>query len=158
MDKLEPVRYEHGRPMLLGGIRRFHPFAEAEYDIPGQWQEFRHIFPPAGNAIVYGVMCGETPEGFEYMCGIEVGSFAELPGNLGRMRLLEQYYAVFLHRGHVSTLWKTWERAWKEWLPDSEYRSAQKPDFEVYNRRKFNPDTGLGDIEIWLSIIHKTDS
>jgi predicted transcriptional regulator YdeE len=84
------------------------------------------------------------------MCAVEVGDFETLPPALGRMRILAQRYAVFLHRGHASAIRTTWERI-LAWLQESGYESAQKPDFERYDER-FDPKTGVGDVEIWISI------
>ena len=96
-------------------------------------------------------MCGENPGGFEYMCGVEVESFAQLPVSLGRMRITEQHYAVFAHRGNASTIPATWNRIRNDWLPGSGYQSAHKPDFEVYGQ-PYEAGAGDGAIEIWLSI------
>ncbi|NTU45818.1 MAG: AraC family transcriptional regulator, partial [Chlorobiaceae bacterium] len=100
----------------------------------------------------YGVMCGHDAEGIEYMSGVEVDSFAGLPSELGRMRILEEEYAVFVHQGQVSTIRATWERILHKWLPNGGYLSAHKPDFEVYDQR-FDIRTGSGEVEIWISIM-----
>jgi AraC family transcriptional regulator len=159
MKSFEPVRYESGRPMLLGGLRRRHPFLEAGRTIPEQWQQFQAIgqVPGQVGANVYGVMCGSGPDGFEYMCAVEVESFAGLPDTLGRMRIQAQDYAVFEHRGHVSTMRSTWDGIFG-WLSGAvSYQSAHKPDFEVYDKG-FDPLTGLGGAEIWISIARKNGS
>lgn len=153
MSMFEPSRYETGHPMLLGGLRRHHTFAESGRGIPEQWQQFRSLgeIPGQLGTTVYGALCGADASGFEYLCGIEVESFAALSGDLGRMRILEQQYAVFLHPEHVSEIRTTWEGILNEWLPKSDYQSAQRPDFEVYDQ-EFDPLTGLGGVEIWLAI------
>lgn len=156
MVKCEPIRFENGRPMLLGGLRRHHAFAESGDSIPDQWKQFQSLghIPGQLGTTFYGVVCGHDSNGFEYMCGVEVESFNELPSDLGRMRILAENYAVFLHREHVSTIRTTWDRILKEWLPSSNYQSAHRPDFEVYDRQ-FDPQTGLGGVEIWISITHE---
>ena len=153
MENVEPLRFERGRPMLLGGLRRQYAFADSAHGMPKQWQQFQSIgqIPGQLGAKHYGVMCGENPDGFEYMCGVEVESFAQLPGDFGRMRIAEQQYAVFLHRGHASTIQVTWKRIRNDWLPGSNYQSAHKPDFEVYDQQ-YDAVAGDGSVEIWLSI------
>lgn len=153
MEKFEPSRYQSGRPMLLGGLRRYHAFSGAARSIPEQWRQFQSLgqIPGQVGTTAYGVTCGHDDGGFEYMCGVEVESFDALPADLGRIRITAQQYAVFLHRGHVSAIGTTWGRISQEWLPSSGYQSAHRPDFEVYDRQ-FDPSTGLGDIEIWISI------
>lgn len=156
MKSIEPNRYEIGRSMLLGGLRRQHPFSEAGSSIPEQWQQFQSIgrIPGQLDTKVYGVMCGHNADGFGYMCAVEVESFVGLHDNLGRMRIQAQDYAVFEHRGHVSTIRTTWECIF-EWLSSAtSYQSAHKPDFEVYDET-FDPFTGLGGAEIWISIACK---
>jgi predicted transcriptional regulator YdeE len=153
MENLEPLRYERGRLMLLGGSRCQYAFANSARGIAEQWQQFHAIgqIPAQLGAKRYGVMCGENPGGFEDMCGVEVESFAQLPVSLGRMRIAEQQYAIFAHRGHASTIQETWNRIRNDWLPGSGYQSAHKPDFEVYDQQ-YEAVVGDGFIEIWLSI------
>jgi predicted transcriptional regulator YdeE len=88
------------------------------------------------------------------MCGIEVESFDTLPADIGRIRIQPQHYAVFLHSGHISDIRVTCQRIWNEWLPNSQYQSANKPDFEKYDHR-FNLETKSGEVEFWLSISEK---
>jgi len=88
----------------------------------------------------------------EYMCAVEVASFDGLPKELGRMRVPAARYAVFLHADNVSTVRTTWDQILSQWLPSSGMRSANTPDFEVYDER-FDPVTGLGGVEIWVSVV-----
>lgn len=155
MDPIEPVRFEDGRPMLLAGIRRQHSYSGAARSIPEQWAEFRAqgALPGRRGSTAYGVMCSASPEEqtFEYMCAMEVDSFDALPPGTGRMRVPPQHYAVFEHAGHVSTVQRTWEAAWSEWLPRSGYSMVNGPEFEAYGER-FDPATGLGGLEVWIAI------
>ncbi|EAT58581.1 GyrI-like domain-containing protein [Chlorobium ferrooxidans] len=153
MPKIKPIRFAHGRPMLLGGLRCYHLYTESSRSIPEQWEAFRALgrIPGQTGSAFYGVMCGHDAGGIEYLCGVEVDSFAGLPSELGRMRILEEEYAVFGHSGQISTIRTTWERILHEWFPNGGYRSANKPDFEVYDQR-FDTRTGSGDVEIWIAI------
>jgi AraC family transcriptional regulator len=92
-------------------------------------------------------MCSHDPGGIEFMCGVEVDSFAGLPADLGRMSIPAQHYAVFRHPGPAATLLMTWERSMREWLPHSGYQSAQTPDFEVHDHE--HPDS----VEIWIAVV-----
>ena len=157
MESIEPARYENGRAMFLGGLRRLHPYSESGSSIAEQWRQFQSMgrIPGQLGTNVYGVMCGHNPEGFEYMCAVEVETLTGLPDSVGRMRIqAPQEYAVFEHRGHVSTIRTTWERIF-EWLSSSaSCQSAHKPDFEVYSKT-FDPLSGASVIEIWISIARK---
>ena len=157
VNTFEPLRYCDGRPMLLGGLRRHHAFAESGRNIPGQWQQFEALgqIPGQVGESTYGVMCGHDPTGIEFMCGTEVASFVGLPAELGGMRIAAQHYAVFMHSGPASSLLMTWERIVREWLPGSGYQSAHKPDFEVHDR-DVAARSGLTDVEIWISIARRT--
>ena len=155
MSTLEPVRYVQGRPMLLAGIRRHHTFAGMSKGIPTQWEDFLKLGPlPAqvGTA-AYGAICGGDPktQQMEYMCAVEVQSFDAVPKDLGRMRVPAVRYAVFLHEGNVGAIQATWKQIFSTWLPNSGMRSANTPDFELYDER-FDAATGEGGVEIWLGV------
>ncbi|MFC7421770.1 GyrI-like domain-containing protein [Iodobacter arcticus] len=155
---IQAIRFEQGKPMLLGGLRQQHGFAESSQSQPEQWRQFHSLLPTLGQqgSFVYGVMCGHDPaHGFEYMCAIEVASLQGLPSNLGRMRIASQQYAVFLHRGSALSLGATWLAICNEWLANSDYQSAHQPDFEVYDA-SFDWNAGIGEIEIWISIIKRS--
>lgn len=150
---LSEPRFENGRAMLIAGIRRKHKFEESAVSIPAQWREFRSLphFRARTTPSAYGVICGAEAERFEYMTGVEVESFENLPAETGRMRIPAQRYAVFTHEGHVSELGQLWEKIWREWLPSSGYADAMTPPFELYDQR-FDPETGTGQLEIWTPI------
>jgi AraC family transcriptional regulator len=155
MSTLEPVRYVQGRPMLLAGIRRHHAFAEMAKGIPVQWEDFQKLgpLPTQVGTTAYGAICGGDPktEQMEYMCAVEVQSFDAVPKELGRMRVPAVRYAVFLHEGNVRTIQATWKQIFSTWLPNSGMRSANTPDFELYDER-FDGATGDGGVEIWLGV------
>jgi predicted transcriptional regulator YdeE len=154
MSTVQPQRFEQGRPMLLGGIRRKHTFASMGQDIPRQWDDFVKLgkLPGQVGSVGYGAICGGDPktQTMEYMCAAEVASFDALPKQLGRMRVPAARYAVFLHEGNVATIQQTWQQVFA-WLPTSGFRSANTPDFELYDER-FDGATGDGGVEIWLGI------
>jgi predicted transcriptional regulator YdeE len=143
--------------MLLGGLRQRHEFAAADLGIADQWRQFksRGDVPGRIGSNLYGVMCGHDSTGFEYMCGVEVESLADLPEGAGRVRVPAQRYAVFAHHGHASTLRSTWQHIF-EWLATSSYESAHTPDFELYG-----PHSDLlavvGGIEIWVGVARRSD-
>ena len=155
MSTLEPVRYVQGRPMLLAGIRRHHTFAGMAKGIPTQWEEFLKLgpLPTQVGTTAYGAICGGDPktEQMEYMCAAEVQSFDAVPKELGRMRVPAVRYAVFLHEGNVRAIQATWKQIFSTWLPNSGMRSANTPDFELYDER-FDAATGDGGVEIWLGV------
>jgi predicted transcriptional regulator YdeE len=156
MTAFGPERFENGRPMLLGGLRQRHEFAAAGAGMVDQWRTFlaQTEVPGRRGSNLYGVICGSDSLGLEYMCGIEVESFAGLPEGTGRMRVPAQRYAVFAHRGPASALRLTWQQI-LEWLPSSEFESAHKPDFEVYGPR-IDPLAAVGGIEVWVGVVPRS--
>jgi AraC family transcriptional regulator len=154
MAAITPLRFERGGGKFLAGIRRQHAFADVSAGTLHQWREFESLgsLPDQVGTRSYGVMCGHSPIGLEYMCAAEVSSFANVPPTLARIRLLPQAYAAFLHTGPLSTLGQTWQRIIVEWLGHEGYESAHKPDFEIYERG-VDHDTSVGPVEIWISIV-----
>jgi AraC family transcriptional regulator len=151
---LGPPRFETGRTLLVAGLGERYSF-ETNHGIPLQWQRF---VPYVGNIpgqvgnVAYGVCCNSDGAGnFEYIAGVEVSSFDDLPSELRRVRIPAQRYAVFTHRDHISTMRGTVYTIWNKWLPSSGHEVADAPDFERYDER-FNPQTGTGDVEIWLPL------
>ena len=146
-----PIRIEQGRAMLLGGLRRHHPFEQG--DFAGQWRDLSALLPLPGQLgeHAYGVICAATDTHCEYLCGVEVAALEVLPPGLGRMRITPQTYAVFRHLGHVSTMLQTWQGA-LDWLAGSGWESAHKPDFERYGA-DFDAATGSGEVELWLAVV-----
>lgn len=151
---LEQPRFEQGRVTLVAGLGERYTF-DTNQGIPFLWQRFvpyiGHIEGQVGFA-TYGVCCNMDGSGsFEYIAGLEVRDFSELPPEFRRIRIPQQRYAVFRHRGHVSTIRSTVYTIWNKWLPRSGYMLADSPDYEFYGE-DFNGQTGTGRIEIWLPI------
>jgi predicted transcriptional regulator YdeE len=159
MRALAEPRFEQGRPMLLAGLRRHHTFAAMAQDIPRQWEDFQKLgrLPAQIGTTAYGAICGGDParQVMEYMCAVEVASFDGLAKEIGRMRVPAARYAVFVHEGDVATIQSTWRQIFEKWLPSSGMRSANTPDFELYDER-FDAATSSGIVEIWLGVVPAT--
>jgi len=140
--------------MLLAGIRRRHETASAAATVAAQWQEFLALDPLPGRVGThyFGAMCGGDQHGFEYLTGVEVESFAQLPADIGRMRVPPQHYAVF-QSAEGKALGATWQRI-IQWLSVGTYDSAHLPDFERYNGV---PAGGVGGpgVEIWVGVVER---
>jgi AraC family transcriptional regulator len=67
------------------------------------------------------------------------------------VRIAAQRYAVFSHREHISTIRRTLNTIWNQWLPASGHVPADAPNFERYDE-KFDPVSGMGGLEIWLPL------
>jgi AraC family transcriptional regulator len=159
MDKtfaveLEPPRFVDGPALLIAGLGERYRF-ETVQGIPMLWQRFTpyigHIPGQVGD-VAYGVCCNSDGAGsFEYVAGVEVVDFSDLPDEFRRMRIPPQRYAVFRHTDHVANIRATVHTIWSKWLPESGHQAADAPEFERYDQR-FEPRTGTGVVEIWVPV------
>ena len=153
-DNLPAPRFETGKPLLVAGIGERYNH-ENGAGIPGQWQRFNQSvenIPGRVGQVAYGVCCnGDDAGNFDYISGVEVSDFSDLPREFSRVRIPEAKYAVFTHRDHISTIRRTINTIWNHWLPASGFKIADAPNFERYGD-KFDPLTGNGGLEIWVPI------
>jgi len=154
LDNLAPPRFETGKAMVIAGVGdRFSHDNGA--GIPGLWQRFHQYvesFPGRIGQVAYGVCTnGDDAGNFDYIAGVEVRDFSDLPREFSRLRIPEQKYAVFAHTDHISTIRRTVNTIWNHWLPSSGFEMADSPNFERYDE-KFDPATGNGGFEIWVPI------
>ena len=152
--ELEPPRFENGRMLLIAGIGERYTF-ETNHGIPRQWERLQpHLgtIPGQVGRTDYGVCCnGDGAGNFDYVAGVEVSSFDDMPDGFSRVRIPARRYAVFSHRDHISRIRATVYTIWNKWLPASGHEHADAPDFERYDER-FDPRTGTGTVEVWLPV------
>jgi AraC family transcriptional regulator len=157
---LESPRFVSAAPMLVVGLAERHSFG-ATQGIPGQWQRFmKHYAEIADKAqpIPLGVSMNMDDDGnFEYVTGVEVSKVSDLPKGLSQFRIPAQHYAVFRHCGHVSTLGETYSAIWNDWLPAHNRKAADGPNLERH-LETFDPQTGLGGVEIWIPLENAASS
>ncbi|MFO1039168.1 MAG: AraC family transcriptional regulator [Geminicoccaceae bacterium] len=151
---LTPPRFVEGDGLLLAGLNeRYDP--ETSRSIPALWQRFLPWFgqvPGQVGHVGYGVIHnGDGAGSFDYLAGVEVREFADLPGELARLRLAPQRYAVFHQPAHISTVRSTCYTIWNKWLPESGRQVADAPEFERYPE-SFDGRTGEGGYEIWVPL------
>ena len=153
-DNLQPPRFEIAKPLLIAGLGERYNH-ENGAGIPGQWQRFHQSvdrIPVRIGKVAYGVCCnGDDAGNFDYIAGVEVTDFSDLPREFARVRIPEQRYAVFTHKDHISTIRRTVNTIWNHWLPASGLKAADAPNFERYDD-SFNPLTGDGGLEIWIPV------
>jgi AraC family transcriptional regulator len=154
LDNLPAPRFEICKPLLIAGLGERYTW-ESGAAIPGQWQRFHQSvanFPSRIGPVAYGVCCNADDAGnFDYIAGVEVPDFSDLPREFSRVRIPEQKYAVFAHRDHISTIRRTINTIWNQWLPVSGLKAADAPSFERYDEN-FDPLTGNGGFEIWMPV------
>ncbi len=151
---LETPRTVDGKAMLIAGIgARYN--CETSKAIPSQWQRFGpyigHISGQVGD-VCYGVCCNSDDENnFDYIAGVEVTDFSDLPEEFSRVRIPARKYLIFPHRDHISTIRSTVMTVWGKYLPESGHEVADAPNFERYGP-EFDPRTGNGGLEVWIPI------
>jgi AraC family transcriptional regulator len=152
---LNPPRFESAGPLLIAGLSERYD-CNTSAGIPAQWQRFAPYFA-SGIArqvgrVAYGVCSNFDDAGsFDYLCGVEVSDFPDMPKALSRLRIPQQKYVVFFHSTHISNIRGTLSAIWNQWFPDSGIQAADSPNFERYDER-FDPLTGMGGVEIWVPI------
>ncbi|WP_166359848.1 GyrI-like domain-containing protein [Pseudomonas akapageensis] len=149
-----PVRIENGTSFTIAGMgERFT--LQSKSGIPALWDKFVPYIGKVSaqmGAQTYGVCCNPDGKGsFEYIAGVRVSTTQGLPEHFRAIVIEPQRYAVFEHRGHISSIGETFEAIGKDWLPNSGEQAADAPEFERYSA-DFNPDTGSGTVEIWLPL------
>lgn len=154
LDNLKAPRFETSKPLLVAGVGERYT-CDSSAAIPGQWQRFHQSvdnIPARIGKVAYGVCCnGDDAGNFDYITGVEVADFSDLPREFARVRIPEQKYAVFTHAEHISSIRRTVNTIWNHWLPASGMKAADAPNFERYDE-KFDPSTGSGGLEIWIPV------
>jgi AraC family transcriptional regulator len=154
-DNLKPPRFETGPALLVAGIGERCTHENGGAGIPNQWNSFHGKvgeIPDRVGAVAYGVCCnGDDSGNFDYIAGVEVSDFSDLPRDFSRVRIPAAKYAVFTHSEHISTIRRTVNTIWNQWLPSSGLKVADAPNFERYDVT-FDPLTGNGGLEIWIPV------
>ncbi len=156
--QLEAPRLENGKALLIAGLRE-HYTSETMKNIPGLWQRFGARIgniPGQVGRVAFGACFNAlSPDGIEYLAGVEVSSFSGLPRELSVATIPAQKYAVFSHSEHVSKLYETLDAVHK-WLPESGLEvvcgAADTPDFFERYSEEFDPRTGMGGMEVWIPV------
>jgi AraC family transcriptional regulator len=152
---MEPKRYENAGPLVIAGLGGNFS-GDTLGDIPALWMRFAphigHLKDEVGNA-AYGVVSGmSSGNGFHYTSGVEVKDASDLPEDFETIAVPARRYAVFGHSGHVSKLSETVTTIWRDWLPRSGHEHAGKPDLLERYGEDFDPETGMGGMEVWIPI------
>lgn len=157
---IKPARFEQKSTMRIAGLR-LRLDDKAAQKIPELWQQLAphlgKVSSQVGNAD-YGlcIRVDDSNSCFDYLAGMEIGDRSGVPTEWSEVTLPEQQYAVFTHHRHVSQLRQTIHNIFDQWLPASGYvHAAGGPGMVHFIERygdTFNPQTGTGDIELWLPV------
>ena len=122
---------------------------------PALWQRFEPFMqavPFKREAMPVGVSRAHDEDGgFEYIAGLEVTRFGEIPPELVAIKIPAQRYAVFTHTGHVTRFPDTFRIIWDEALPAMKLTPVEGAVLERH-LPAFDPRTGEGGIEVWVPV------
>ncbi|MCT7666808.1 AraC family transcriptional regulator [Shinella kummerowiae] len=124
--------------------------------IPALWQKFNDYFghiPGQTDKTAYGV-CTMQPgkPSFHYVAGVRIARNQDLPAEFETIAVPAQTWAVFPHHGHVNGIAATIDAAFRTWLPASGRKIGAFPDVLEFYGEDFDPESGLGRVEIWLPL------
>ena len=158
---LAPPHFEQGRLLLIAGLGGKYSL-DTHQNIPALWQRLQphlgnvpgQVFAGGGGkgGRTFGVCYNMDDDGnFDYLAGVEVSGFSDLPAEFARLRIPSRRYAIFTHREHVSTMHNVEMTIWTKWLPESGYEAVDAPYLEYYGE-EFDGRTGLGGYQIWIPV------
>ncbi len=146
-------RFEDIEAMEIAGLNGSYTM-ETRISIPQQWARFVTLadsLKGVSGKPLYGVSWNTKPDcSFDYLTGFAVSSEA-LPPEFTSLKLSAGRYAIFSHGGHVSALPKLIDTIWTQWVPDCGLKLAKSPCIERYTA-EFNPQTGMGGMEVWVPL------
>jgi len=154
--RLDPPRIVDSQVVRVVGLAVRCTF-DTTITIPAQWQRFMEFYPAIPHKrdhIPIGVTYSADDDGqFQYMCGAEVHRFGEGERTRGLLHLEipPRQYAVFEHRGHVSTIYETYRSIWSDAMPATGRSVADAPVIERHNPT-FDPRTGEGGLTLWIPL------
>jgi AraC family transcriptional regulator len=152
--RLDPPRFVSEPMMRVVGLAELCSF-DSTITIPAQWQRFMECYdaiPYKCEQIPIGVNYSADDDGqFQYMCGAEVHRFGERSPQLLHLEIRPRQYAVFEHRGHVSTIYETYRSIWNEAMPATGRAVADAPVIERHDPA-FDPRTGEGGLTLWIPL------
>jgi AraC family transcriptional regulator len=142
-------------PLLFIGLPQRVDFASAPRLVPAVWQRFMPHYdsiPDKANPIPVGVTTNLDDDGnFDYVAAVEVKRFGDVRAPLVKLTVPKQTYAVFQHRGHISTVGQTFDAIWNDWLSFHGKTTADGPSLERANPG-FDTMTGNGGETLWVPL------
>ena len=159
---LKPPRIEQRGLLLIAGLGGKYS-SDTHQNIPALWRRLQphlgnvpgQVFP-AGQRLKGGRTFGVSYNidddcNFDYLAGVEVSGFSDLPAEFARLRIPSQRYAIFTHHEHVSTMRNVAVTIWTKSLAESGYEAVDAPYLEYYGE-EFDGRTGMGGFQMWIPI------
>jgi AraC family transcriptional regulator len=155
---LDAPRFETGTRKSIAGFRESYAFSAHQFKqgIPAQWQRLGPMIGRIPGQI--GAVCFDMfgdQASFDYIAGVEVAGTSALPDGFSQVRIPALTWAVFPHRLHASQFDQTMNAIMRDWLPTSGCDIAHgpgAPDLIERYGEDFDPQSGMGGMELWLPI------
>lgn len=128
-------------------------------EFPKLWERLtsraEEIKPQAKQPIVAYGICSNFDMAtniFDYTASLEVEDNSPIPEGMVELEIPTQDYAVF--PSTLPTLMETIQKIYNDWLPNSEYKRAPGPEFELYEA-DFDPNTDQSTLYLYIPIEEK---
>lgn len=89
---------------------------------------------------------------FEKWAAVEVRAVEAIPEGMNSLVISEGKYAVFIHRGPMTTFQQTMQFIFSQWLPSSDFSLDDRPHFEFMDERYIGPMHPDSEEEVWVPI------
>jgi AraC family transcriptional regulator len=139
--KHEPTTVQRAA-FIVVGMQQHGTTESIPKDVPPMWGrlmqragEIKHMINRREAFGVIGMQDPATRE-FDYVAGFEVSDDSEVPEGMVSWNIPAQTYAVFACS--LPTLMETFRDIYHRWLPQSQRRRGDGPEFELYGE-DFNP-------------------
>ena len=155
LDNLKAPRFETGKAVARRRHRRTLHTANGGAGIPGQWQRFHQTvdnIPARIGKVAYGVCCnGDDSGNFDYIAGVEVADFSDLPREFARVRIPEaEIRGVHPRRAHLDHS-PHHQHDLESLVAGVRHESGRCAELRAL-RRKVRSATGNGGLEIWMPV------
>jgi AraC family transcriptional regulator len=149
-DRPNPVFRTTDELLLIGTMAIYNSQAEASQQIPQQWRAFRVSHPALGSSSnFYGASPCTGDRKIHYLTGVAQESPETVLGG-ERLTLEAGEYAV-VRVNDPALLRDTWIWLLGDWLPTSERREKNAPEFERFTGIS-EAGTPIGSVEIWIPV------
>ncbi|MCB1516969.1 MAG: GyrI-like domain-containing protein [Hyphomicrobiaceae bacterium] len=153
LPDLEAPRLAKRPAFRVAGLKKRFTY-DQRVGIPNLWEQFiPHLGEIDGQigSATFGLCANFDDEAFDYYAAAEIDQASETGSELVTFEVPAQTYLVFTHKGHVSNIAASMSAAIGKGIPEAGKSQANGPSFELYGDR-FNPITGIGEIELWLPV------
>ncbi len=135
-------------------------FSYADYRAFELWSSFMPRRKEIQNTIganLYNIQV--NPENFDFhpktlfvkWAAVEVSSFDHVPDDMETLEIESGLYAVFQYKGDQQGASAFFNSIYTEWLPNSSYELANRPQFEILGEKYKNNDPNSEE-EIWIPV------